>query len=314
MPLEKIIENLELVVGQFARCDIRDGWRLNLAPPRSVVLHFVLMGNADLLYGSTRHRLAKGTIVMVPPQLAHSLQVGATSGGEVDGDASGLPSGSIAEINLGDSTPEAFVMACGRVEATYGGASGVFDAFQDAVIVDLSDEAAVPVLFDAIYAEQVKARVGSGPMVAALMQQCFILMLRRLERDGFRQIESLAALQDPNLGRVVEAIMETPGGAHSVDSLAEMAHMSRSIFCERFRTVFRRTPMDYVREVRLRRAAALLRRTDLGVERIASQVGFSSRTHFSKAFARHFRISPRDFRSAVAIERSATEEASSTVH
>jgi len=69
--------------------------------------------------------------------------------------------------------------------------------------------------------------------------------------------------------------------------------------------------MDYVREVRLRSAAALLRRTNLGVEAIASEVGYSSRTHFSKAFSQHFSLSPRDFRAATSVDRApALNEAS----
>ena len=80
--------------------------------------------------------------------------------------------------------------------------------------------------------------------------------------------------------------------------------MSRSLFSQRFREVFQRTPMDYVREVRLRSAASMLRHTDLGVETIAGKVGYSSRTHFSKAFSEHFNLSPRDFRSALAMGRA----------
>lgn len=300
MALEKIIENMDLVVGQFARCDIRQGWRLNLAQPRSVVLHFVLAGEAELSYGSVTRRLKRGMIVMVPPQLAHSLQVGPLQdGSEVNGDASSLPTGSTARIELGSSDPEAFVMACGRVEATYGGMAGIFDAFDEAVIVDLSDESGAPALFDVIYAEQLRDDVGSCQMVSALMQQSFIILLRTLRREGFSQMHTLAALHDPQVNQSIIAIMDEPGADHTVESLAQKAGMSRSLFSERFRAAFDRTPMDYVREVRLRNAAALLRRTDLGVETIAGRVGYSSRTHFSKAFSDHFSVSPRDYRTAV---------------
>jgi AraC family transcriptional activator of mtrCDE len=306
MPLEKIIENMDLVVGQFARCDIRNGWRLNLAEPRSVVLHFVLMGEAELIYDSVNRRLSRGMIVMVPPQLAHSLQVGPVKlGGQVDGDASSLPTGTAAHIDLGDSEPDPFVMACGRVEATYGGMGGIFDAFDDAVVVDLSEQSGAPELFDMIYREQRRGAIGSCQMVSALMQQAFIVMLRALQREGFSQMHTLAAVHDPQINRSLSAIMEEPGADHSVESLARVASMSRSSFSERFRTAFDRTPMDYVREVRLRKAAALLRRTDLGVETIAGKVGYSSRTHFSKAFSDHYSVSPRDYRTAIAMPQLA---------
>jgi AraC-like DNA-binding protein len=300
MALEKIIENMDLVVGQFARCDIRDGWRLNLAKPRSVVLHFVLSGTAELTYDSVARPLHRGMIVMVPPQLAHALQVGPLNGdGSVDGNASSLPTGVATHIDLGQGGPEGFVMSCGRVEATYGGMAGIFDAFDEAVIVDLSEHPSAPALFDVIYREQQRGDVGSCQMVSALMQQAFIIMLRALRSEGFSQMRTLAALHDAQLNRAVTAIMDQPGADHSVGSLAREAGMSRSAFSDRFRVTLGRTPMDYVREVRLRRAAALLRRTDLGVETIAGKVGYSSRTHFSKAFSDHFSVSPRDYRTAI---------------
>ena len=74
--------------------------------------------------------------------------------------------------------------------------------------------------------------------------------------------------------------------------------MSRSVFARRFHECFDRTPMDYLRDVRLRRAARLLHRADLSVNDVASKVGFASRSHFSRAFRDHFGCAPADFREA----------------
>ena len=52
-----------------------------------------------------------------------------------------------------------------------------------------------------------------------------------------------------------------------------------------------------VREVRLRSAAHLLDQPELSVDAIAGRVGFSSRSHFSKAFSEQFGSSPAAFRS-----------------
>jgi transcriptional regulator GlxA family with amidase domain len=58
--------------------------------------------------------------------------------------------------------------------------------------------------------------------------------------------------------------------------------------------------MDYLRDVRLRRAAQLLCRGDLSVDEVASKVGFSSRSHFSHTFREHFGASPLAFREELA--------------
>jgi AraC-like DNA-binding protein len=59
---------------------------------------------------------------------------------------------------------------------------------------------------------------------------------------------------------------------------------------------FNRPPMDYLRDVRLRRAAQLLRCGDLSVDEVARKVGFPSRSHFSLTFRDHFGASPLAFR------------------
>jgi AraC-like DNA-binding protein len=60
--------------------------------------------------------------------------------------------------------------------------------------------------------------------------------------------------------------------------------------------------MDYLHDVRLRRAAQLLSRGDLSVDEIASKVGFSSRSHFSRTFRDHFGASPLAFREDLAAQ------------
>jgi len=72
--------------------------------------------------------------------------------------------------------------------------------------------------------------------------------------------------------------------------------MSRSAFVAHFTAVFERTPMDVLKEIRLRRAARLLRTTDLPVKAVAGQVGYASRSYFSRAFKAHFGADPAAYR------------------
>jgi transcriptional regulator GlxA family with amidase domain len=73
--------------------------------------------------------------------------------------------------------------------------------------------------------------------------------------------------------------------------------MSRSSFAERFAASIGRTPMEFVREVRIREGGKLLLTTDLSVDGIADRVGFASRSHFSRAFRDYFSQTPTEFRS-----------------
>ena len=72
--------------------------------------------------------------------------------------------------------------------------------------------------------------------------------------------------------------------------------MSRATFIRHFEKSFERTPMDYLRDVRLRRAAQLLQVSSMPVDSIAAKVGYASRSHFSRAFHDQYGVSPADFR------------------
>ena len=67
-------------------------------------------------------------------------------------------------------------------------------------------------------------------------------------------------------------------------------------FTESFSKVFGRSVGDLLRETRLRKGAHLLRTTDLPVQSVAHRVGFSSRSHFSRAFTAEFGKGPAEFR------------------
>ena len=72
--------------------------------------------------------------------------------------------------------------------------------------------------------------------------------------------------------------------------------MSRSAFSEHFSQTFGRTAMELLRQIRLDRAAQLLRTSELPVQTVAERVGFASRSSFSRAFRSHFDIDPAGFR------------------
>jgi transcriptional regulator GlxA family with amidase domain len=133
-------------------------------------------------------------------------------------------------------------------------------------------------------------------MMTALMNQCLIEVLRRVSEQTEGSLPWLSAVEDPRLSGVLDTILNQPEQAHTLESLAEAAHMSRSTFIRHFEQSFQRTPMDYLRDVRLRKAAQLLKRNGLSVDGIANKVGFASRSHFSRAFQAQFGCSPSDFR------------------
>ena len=90
--------------------------------------------------------------------------------------------------------------------------------------------------------------------------------------------------------------MDQPAAAFSVATLASIAGMSRSTFARQFLEAFAMTPMEFVKKTRLHHAAELLRSTAVPIKKISDNVGFRSRSHFSKAFREAYGTPPRSFR------------------
>jgi transcriptional regulator GlxA family with amidase domain len=69
-------------------------------------------------------------------------------------------------------------------------------------------------------------------------------------------------------------------------------------FTRRFRATYGVTPIEYLTSVRINLAQRLLIHTDLTLEAIADQMGWSSGYYFSTVFTKHTGISPGRYRRA----------------
>jgi two-component system response regulator YesN len=75
-----------------------------------------------------------------------------------------------------------------------------------------------------------------------------------------------------------------------------IAHLSSGHLARLFRTKKGKSFTDYLREVRLGKAAELLRQTSFSIGNIASLVGYGDVSNFSQQFRRFFGISPTEYR------------------
>ncbi|CAM2149814.1 RCS-specific HTH-type transcriptional activator RclR [Pararobbsia alpina] len=106
----------------------------------------------------------------------------------------------------------------------------------------------------------------------------------------------LAGLSDERIGRALNAMHLDPARAWTVESLAEIATMSRSIFSERFTAAVGVPPRRYLTRWRLTVAADLLRAGTSKVIEVAHEAGYGSEAAFSRAFKAQFGYPPRDTR------------------
>ncbi len=297
--LEKLLAGLDVGVEPFDVCSVRGGARLTFAPPKEVTVRYILAGTGVArMIGGPAVPIPRHTFIVVPPGVRQSI-------GPAHGDAREvLPAMACGPVGdgmkrLATKVGEGgVVIASGAIRATYRRTTGLFDHLREPMVENFGDDDPICHTFDALLWELAAPQPGSGALTAAMMKQCLVLFLRRRCASGAYWASWLPALDQPRLGAALAAMLGAPETPFTVERLAEIAGMSRSAFAAHFAEAFDRSPMDFLREVRLRRAGTLLRETDLPVKAVAKLVGYASRSYFSRAFKALYGVDPARFRAA----------------
>ncbi len=299
--LDKLCEHLEITVHPFAVCSVREGETLMLGPREEATVHYVVAGHGSLAFPEfSEFNLRKGTAIIAPTGSLHEIRA-KSGGGDVPELVRRCEPAHLGLAAVGEEPGEigaGLVLLCGTVDVTYRYLNDFFDYLPAPIIIQASPDDVISRTFNEIVKEMASPRPGSAAMLGALFQLCFIETLRRQDAADDSTLKWLAALDDPRLADVVDKIIDRPGDPHNLDTLADNCGMSRTTFSEHFQKAFGRSAMDFVREVRLRGAAKLLRQTDNPTKTIAARMGYASRSNFSRAFSEFFGATPAEYRAA----------------
>ncbi|NLI54339.1 MAG: AraC family transcriptional regulator [Clostridiales bacterium] len=110
---------------------------------------------------------------------------------------------------------------------------------------------------------------------------------------------------------IVNAVILVHRNISSSISLADIArqlHVSREHLSRRFRQEMGTTLTDYVHRSKVRESLPLLASRKYDVARIAFLFGYSSPSHYTKAFIRQMGLSPKQWQQKQGSEHAATEE------
>ena len=82
----------------------------------------------------------------------------------------------------------------------------------------------------------------------------------------------------------------------NLEDLAQQHFLSYVQFSRRFKNATGTTPQDYVAGLRLKKAKQLLTETDISIQKISENCGFSNAYYFSNFFRKHCQFSPSQYR------------------
>ncbi len=91
----------------------------------------------------------------------------------------------------------------------------------------------------------------------------------------------------------VEENMDNPD--FTVDSLCSLMNMSRTSFYNKLKALTGQAPADFVRNIRLKRAAQLLTEGKYSIIEIADMTGFCDGKYFREVFRKYYNVSPSQY-------------------
>ena len=157
-----------------------------------------------------------------------------------------------------------------------------------------SDKAALRWSLERMRQELREQRPG-GVLVTQQLAHMMLVQALRLHLESGGSVGWMSALSDRQLSSAMNAMHEKPAHRWTLQTLAERAGMSRTIFTLRFKKTVGSSPMEYLTRWRMLLAGDRLQHTADAVSEIALSLGYESESAFSKAFKRVMGCSPRQY-------------------
>jgi AraC-like DNA-binding protein len=148
------------------------------------------------------------------------------------------------------------------------------------------------------------AAINQKGIVRSLMIESSVQMILALEieqhsedmKNASQKTGTLSTWEMTSIKELSQFINNYPERNLTVTELCRKGGLSPSKLQEGFKLMHGRTVIDYIREVRVRKAESLIKNTDLNISEVVYSIGFTSRSYFSKIFKSKYNCSPKQYK------------------
>ncbi|MFJ4443576.1 AraC family transcriptional regulator [Pseudomonas sp. NPDC089422] len=285
-----LLESLELDASLFHVGRYCGGWHASTQGMGRASFHVVVQGHCWLhLDGQSEAvRLATGDAVFLLRDLGYRLSN--------DQDPIAACEQPRQQMQSLDATASDGVgLVCGFFDFRAGLSSLIVEGLADWIVLRADEPAghAARALFGLILEEC--QRSPSQTLLERLTHLLFLYVLRQ-QAHGGQLLGGLVALaRQPAFAGLLEQLIEQPGQAWTLESMAACTGLSRSAFFKRFNELAGQSPGQVLLALRMRHACRLLQ-AGKTVEQVGVQVGYQSVAAFTRAFAKAMGVQPGAYR------------------
>ena len=262
---QKIISDSEFPVQMFVNDVGKKVWYFNQHWHEHIELHYVLEGRTTLRLGQREIPAREGNLVVVNSNELHA--------GYCDGSHMRVL---VIIFDMGDFYKE---LADKNV------------IFQSLVERDETIDA----IMSAIQKEYSEQRIGYRLICKGELLHLIVHLAREYAAEVLTERESDSRKRRlERLNTVLDYIQSNYTKQISNRELADIIHLSEDRFNHLFKESMGMPPLQYMNEVRMKKAMNLLKRKEGTVVEIADSVGFTDYNHFGRQFRRYYGCAPSE--------------------
>jgi AraC-like DNA-binding protein len=272
--------------------DFWSPWGMQLGDGTVAQFHAILRGHCVIEANGKTYQGVPGDIFLFPHGAQHTI---------TDKPKQTVVSGMAFMQSLEQETPmfskgeAATQLICGHYEYRQDFQHFLFKELPS--VIHIKNNASISNDVLPLLTREIKtASPGSDTIIERLAEILLIDIIRAHIIQSEQYVGFFQGLLDPRIVKAIQLIHQSPDAPLSLDELSTVAGMSRSAFAFHFKSITGISPISYLTYWRMLLAHDLLHIENLSVWKTAAQVGYLSEISFSRAFKRHFGVSPGQIR------------------
>ncbi|MDF2988930.1 MAG: DNA-binding protein AraC-type [Eubacterium sp.] len=259
-------------------------WSKGLSIHEAFEMVYIKSGEGQFEIGNQNVTVGSNDIVIIKPHQHHKLNV--TTEGGCDFIVLYFKFMNPSNLVLSETSLEDFI------NFVSGKDSGAF------IKLKVSQKNDIIVLLNRILKEKASDQLGSELLDYLMLMELFVLISRALKAEWENSIKNKSPKIKELMQSAIQFVHNNYEREISITDIAKYVFLSPSYFTRAFKEDTGLSPMQYLLNIRIKRACELLEETDMKVGEIAHSVGFSNQQRFNDMFKKQTNMTPMQYRNS----------------